>query len=118
MLLHFSDRFLVNQRPDSDVRLQAIANLQLTDRLLKLFGEAIVNAILDVQAIGADAGLSGVAKLGGQRAFDGFIEIGVVKNDKRRIAAQLQRDFLDIFRALLHQLAANFRRAGKGEFAH
>lgn len=63
MLLHFSDRFLVNQRPDSDVRLQAIANLQLTDRLLKLFGEAIVNAITDVQAIGADAGLSGVAKL-------------------------------------------------------
>ena len=118
MLLYFGDRFLVNQRPDGDVRLQAIADLQLTHRLLKLFGETIVDAILDVQAVGADAGLPGVAKLGGQRAFDGFIQIGVVKNDKRRVAAELQRDLLDIFRALFHQLAANFRRAGKREFAH
>lgn len=90
MLLYFGDRFLVNQRPDGDVGLQAIADLQLTHRLLKLFGETIVDAILDIQAVGADAGLPGVAKFGGQRAFDGFIQIGVIKNDKRCVAAELQ----------------------------
>ena len=73
-------------------QMQAIADLQLTHRLLKLFGETIVDAILDVQAVGADAGLPGVAKLGGQRAFDGFIQIGVVKNDKRRVASKFEKE--------------------------
>ena len=49
--------------------------------------------------------------------LDGFIEVGIVKDDKRRVAAQPGETF-DVFRALLHQLAANLGRAGKGELAH
>ena len=49
-----------------------------------------------------DAGLPGVAEFRGQRAFHGFIKIGIVKDDKRRIAAQFQRYLFDVFGALLH----------------
>lgn len=94
MLLHLGDRFVINQRPGGDAALQAIAEPQLFHRLLQLFGKAVVNALLHVQAIGANAGLPGVAELGGQRAFNRFIEIGIVEHDKRRVAAELEETFL------------------------
>ena len=56
--------------------------------------EAIVDAALHVNAIGAHAGLAGVAILGGDRTVDRRFEVGVVEHDERRIAAELQRDFL------------------------
>lgn len=94
MLLDFRHGFFINQRPDSDVGLQAVADRELIYRLVEFFRKTIVNAVLNIQSIGADTGLPGVAKLRSQRAFDGFIQIGIVKDDKRRIAAQFQRHFL------------------------
>ncbi len=118
VFFHFINRLAVDQRPDGHALGQAVADLHLIHRLLEFFGKAVVNAVLHVQAVGADAGLPGVAELRGQRPFHGFIKVGIVKDDKRRVAPQLQRHFFDVFRALGHQLAANFGRAGKGEFAH
>lgn len=102
MFLHFGNRFLVDQRPGGDVRLQTIAEMQLAHRLLEFFGKTLIHAVLYVQAVGADAGLPGVTELRCQRTFHGFIEIGIVKDDKWRIAAQLQRYLFDVFGALLH----------------
>ena len=102
VFLHFGNRFLVDQRSGGDVRLQTIAEMQLAHRLLEFFSKALIHAVLHVQAVGADAGLTSVTELRCQRAFHGFIKIGIVKDDKRRIAAQLQRYFFDVFGALLH----------------
>ena len=44
---------------------------------------------MNIEAVDADAGLPGVAELGDQRALDRFIDIGVVKDDKRRVTAEL-----------------------------
>ena len=44
---------------------------------------------MNIEAVDADAGLSGVTELGDQRALDRFIDIGVVKDDKRRVTAEL-----------------------------
>ena len=118
VFFNFGHGFLVDQRAGGDAVLQAVANAQFFHRLLQLLGETVIHPVLDVQAVGADAGLPGVAELRRQRPLDGFIEVGIVKDDKRRVAAQLQGDFFDVFRALLHQLAANLGRAGKGELAH
>ncbi len=111
MFFNFGHGFLVDQRVGGDAVLQAVANAQFFHRLLQLLGETVIHPVLDVQAVGADAGLPGVAELRRQRPLDGFIEVGIVKDDKRRVAAQLQGDFFDVFRALLHQLAANLGRA-------
>ncbi len=42
---------------------QAVANAQFFHRLLQLLGETVIHPVLDVQAVGADAGLPGVAEL-------------------------------------------------------
>ncbi len=102
MLFHFCYRFFIDQRPDGDAFLQPVADVQFAHRLLQFFGKAVIHAVLHIQAVGADAGLPGVTEFRGQRAFHGFIEIGIVKDNKRCVAAQLQRHFFDVFRALFH----------------
>ena len=59
-----------------------------SNRLLQFLGERFIDAVLCIQTVGADAGLPGVAEFRRQRPFDGFIEVGVVKDDKRRVAAE------------------------------
>jgi hypothetical protein len=57
----------------------------------QLLDEGVVHAFLHVEAVGADAGLAGVAVLADHRAFDGAVDVGVVEHDEGRVAAQLQR---------------------------
>ena len=66
----------------------------------------------------ADAGLARVAELAERGARDGGVEVGVVEDDERRVAAELERDLLQLRRALLHQQLADRRRAGEPELAH
>lgn len=92
VFFNFGHGFLVDQRAGGDAVLQAVANAQFFHRLLQLLGETVI-PVTDVQAVGADAGLPGVAELRRQRPLDGFIEVGIVKDDKRRVAAQLGETF-------------------------
>jgi hypothetical protein len=89
---------------------------------LHLFREAarefVVHAVLHVDAVGADAGLAGVAVFRGDGAFDRGVEVGVVEHDEGGVAAQFQRQLLDRRRALLHQQAADRGRARKAQLAH
>ena len=73
---------------------------------------------MHIDAVGADAGLAGIAVLGDQRTIDGLVEIGIVENQERRIAAKLKRQLLDVVGALLHQDAAYLGGAGEGQLAH
>ena len=104
--------------PCVDAGLDARADLQRLDLGHQLVGEGLEHALLHIDAVGADAGLAGVAVLGDHRAFDRGVEIGVVEDDERRIAAEFQRELLDRVGALAHQQAADLGRAGEGELAH
>ncbi len=46
------------------------------------------------------------------------LEIGVFKDDQRRVAAKLHRAFLNILGRLPQENSAHFGRAGEGHFAH
>src|SRR5215469_7837944 len=59
----------------------------------------------------------GVAVFRGDRALDRHLDVGVVKDDERRVAAQFHRGLLDRGGALLHQQFAHLSRAGEGQFA-
>ena len=78
----------------------------------------VVDAFLHEQAVGADAGLPGVAVLARDRALHGGVEIRVVEHDERRVAAELERHLLQRAGALRHQLLADLGRAGERELAH
>ena len=69
--------------------------------------EFVIHAILHVPAVGADAGLPGIAEFRGDCTLDRRVQIGIVEHDERRIAAQFKRNLLDRRRALFHQQAAH-----------
>jgi len=58
---------------------------------------------LHEQAVRAYAGLPGVAVLGGERALDRGVEVGIVEHDEGRVAAELHRRLLHRLRALLEE---------------
>jgi hypothetical protein len=76
-------------------------------------GELVMHRGLHEKSVGADAGLAAVAVLRGEGAFDGRVEVGIVEHDKGRVAAELERDFLDSSSALGHQDLADGRRSGE-----
>src|SRR5450830_400430 len=118
VFLDLGHGLLVDQRAGGGAFVQTVADLELGDRHFQLLGERVVDRILDVQAVGADAGLAVVAVFGNDRAFDGLIQVRVVEHDERRIAAQFQGNLLDVLGAFGHQLATDLGRAGEGQFAH
>ena len=67
---------------------------------------------------GADAGRAGIAVFRGDRALDRHLDIGVVEDNERRVAAKFERQLLDRAGALLHQQFAGLGRADEGQLPH
>ena len=94
VLLDLVDRLHVDQRALHDAGFRAVADLHRCDLLRKFFDELVVDLVLGVEAVGADAGLPHVAILGDNGALDRRIDIGVVEHHERRVAAELEPEFL------------------------
>ncbi|MNI44296.1 hypothetical protein D3C73_986670 [compost metagenome] len=97
----------IDQWADGDTALQAVADLELSNRRAQAFGETLVDAVLHQDAVGADAGLPGVAKFALHDPGDGQVQIGVVEHNERRVAPQFQAQALDGGGALAHQQLAD-----------
>src|SRR6185437_1222816 len=96
---------------------ESVTHAQLRDRVHELAREGFVHRSLDQQAIGAHAGLAAVAVLAGDGAGDRGVEVRVLENDERRIAAELHGELLHRTGALRHELLADGGRAGEGDLA-
>src|ERR1022692_3090063 len=118
VLLDLFQRFAIDQRTLRHAGIDARSDFERAHTLGKLRRERVVDLVVHEQTVGADAGLAGVAILGDDRAFGRRIEIGVVEYDERRVAAELERYFLDRRRRLLHQHSADVGRAGERDLAH
>ena len=118
MLFHFCHGLLVDERALVSGAGQAIAHAQTAHCRRELFREGIVDAGLYKQAVGANAGLPRVAVLAGHGALHGGVEIAVIEDDEGCIAAEFERQLLQLRRALGHQLDAHGGGAGKGDLAH
>ncbi len=70
---------------------------------------------LDVDPVGGDARLPGVAELRDRGLFDRMLEVAVGEDDQRRVSAQLHRRALDAVGGHPQQLAPDRRRAGERE---
>ena len=84
----------IDHRANLDPGLCPRANFQRFDPRGQRGDEGVVNARLNRDPVGADAGLAAIAELRGHRAFNGGLQIGVVENDERRVAAQLEAQTL------------------------
>ena len=68
--------------------------------------------------VGADTGLTGITEFRCHHAFDGKVEIGILKDDERRIAAKFHGEAFQRAHALFGQDFANLGRAREGELFH
>ncbi|MPM58715.1 hypothetical protein SDC9_105548 [bioreactor metagenome] len=112
------DGGLVDHRAVRHAIVHAVADLELAHGSGQVCGDFVIDAVVDVDAVGAHAGLADVAELGGDDARHGTVDVGVFEHDQRRIAAQFERQLLDGVGALAHQQAAGLRGAGEAELAH
>src|SRR5690606_2026345 len=118
VLLDLGDSLAIDQRTGGGAVFQAVTNLQLGHCGGQLLGERVVDAVLYVDTVGADACLAIVAVLGDDRALDRLVQVGVVEHDERGVATQFQGNLLDVLGAFFHQLATDFGRAGEGQLAY
>jgi hypothetical protein len=113
MTAYFLHRGPVDQGADGHAFLQSVADHQFRDRRQQSVRETIINAVLDQDAVGADAGLSTITELADHQPRNGKVDVGIVKDDEGCVAAELEADTLHGAGALLHQHAANPCRAVK-----
>ena len=90
MQIALLDATLVDQRPDLDSGLIPGADDHPRHLLRDALHELVVDAALDVGAVGADARLAGVAELRGDQPVDREIEVCVVEDEVRSMPAQLE----------------------------
>ena len=117
MALDLVEALAVDDRPLLDPVLHAVADLHRGGRLGQAAGELVIDSVLHEDAVGADTGLAGIAVFRGHGAGDGRVDIGIVEDDQRRVAAELEAHLLQCVGALAHQDAADLGRAGEGHLA-
>lgn len=113
VLLDLVDGAVVDQRAMGHALFEAVADLEALDLFDKLGRKLVVDAALHVDAVGAHARLARRAELGGNGAGDGGIKLGVVKDNKGRVAAELERELLQGAGGLAHEELADAGGAGE-----
>ena len=108
----------VDERAHLRLIAHRIADAKLAHAVGHLLGERRLNPVVHVDAVGAHAGLTGVAELRRHHLLHRRRDIRIVANDERRVAAELERHALHGARRLFVQLDADLGAAGEGELAH
>ena len=87
------------------------------DGLGEFPAKGVVDAGLDVDPVGAHAGLAAGTELGCDCSGDGGVEVCVVEDDKGGVAAEFEGEFFEGRGGLLHQQFADWGAACEGDFA-
>ena len=85
---------LVQHRAVGDARINPVAEPDAARLGGQSFDERLVNRIRDQNAIHRDADLPHVGERAARRGRRRFRDVGVVENDERALAAELQRQSL------------------------
>ena len=118
MRFNFCHRRRLDQRANNYPRFSAYTHFHRSYFCAKLFGKRIVNSVLHIKPVGTHTSLPCVAVFGNNRAIYCRIKIRIVKHNKRRIAAKLQRQLFNSVGRLLEQYSAHFGGPCERHFAH
>ena len=114
---HLLEPVPIDQRPHLRLRIHRIADPQTFHDTREPAGELVVNAVLHVDAVGADARLPGVAELRCDHFPHGGIDVRIVEHQERRVPAELERHPLHGPRRLRREQHADLGAAGERELA-
>jgi len=116
-LLHLGVGFLrrprVDHRADLHRRVTRIAELEPGNPLQQQLQRLVVDRAVDQHALHRDAVLPGIGEATDGDLPHGVVDVGILVDDGRRIAAQLQTDALAPGHAL--EVPADLGATGKGE---
>src|ERR1700733_6667842 len=87
MFLDFLHCSLVDQRTLENSRFKAVTDFKFLDCSDEFLGKSFINARLDIETIGANTSLTGIAVLGNDRTFDCCIQVCIVEDDEWGISA-------------------------------
>ena len=90
MALDLGEGCLIDERSLCNPVLGAWANFHGGDFSRQLGNKGIVNLILHINTVRTHTGLTHIAKFRRDSAFDGGIQIGIIKYDEGCIAAELE----------------------------
>ena len=111
------DGLLVDERADVGAVVLAAAEGECTHPVGELLGELVGDRGVHEEPVGGGAGLAHVAHLGEHRAVDGRVDVGVLEDQERRVAAELHADPLQLVGGLLDQQLADPGGAGEADLA-
>ena len=116
---HVAEHLLVllggDQRPHLGVGVEPLADLDLPGLVGDPLDDLVIDLALDVQARARAAALALVEEDAVGRTRDRDLQVGVLEEHLRALAAQLERDLLQVARGRLHDQLADLGRAGEGD---
>ena len=104
-----------DQRAELGRRVDPGADLHRVGGRGRLLGELVGARCVDEEARVGDADLAGVEERALQDAADGGVEVGVVEDHGRRLAAELQAHPLQVAGGRADDRAPDLGRAGEGD---
>src|SRR5690554_127897 len=110
-------RSFANQRPDVRCLVESAAESELAHLGFEELHGARVERAVDVNTLGSDAGLAGIAELRDEQGFDRGLEWLVFENQKRRVPAKLKRDPLQRIGRGPEERLANGRASREAELS-
>ena len=105
----------VLDRPQYRTLFGAVADRHRFGQGMEAIAKRDVDLFVDVQPLGGDADLSGVEECAEEQLLGDLFDVDVGHDDRRVVAAQLQRDPLKVSRRRLHDLLAGRRGSGEGD---
>ena len=101
---------LGDERSELDGRIEAVADLDLAGLVDHALDDLVVDGLVREQPRAGRAALALVVEDRVRGAADRVIEIGVGEDDRRRLAAELERDALQVAGGRLDDQLADFGR--------
>ena len=93
--IDLGDRPVVYQGADIGCVGKSVSGVHRLHLGAKCSKKPVFDAALHIDAVGRDAGLAGIAEFGGKRRFHRNVQIGIVEDQQRSIAAQFEAEALD-----------------------
>src|ERR1019366_5372245 len=108
----------IDERPELHAVVEPRAHSERTHGRGEARAELRRDATLHQETVGRGARLAAVAHLRDHGARRGALQIGVVKDDERRVATELHRAVHDAVGGLMQQTAPDLGGPGERELAH
>ena len=115
--MHVVTGICVDERANLAAGFSAAAGGQGAHGSGELFGEFRGDGFMDQESVGGGAGHAHVPHLRGHGPFDGLVQVSILEDDERCVAAQFHGLAEHVLRGVGHESFARGGGTGEGDLA-